>query len=503
MVGHAAHSGPKGPDVARGSLFGGLLLSVFGAATPVWADVTVDAASSSSTGAVAANSVTWTHTVGASPGRHLLVGVSINMVGGGKVVTSATCGVNALSLVGARNSVGEVAESRIEIWRLANPPSGACTMTVTLSAAAQFVAGAVSFFGVNSVTPLGSFVGAGGTVVPSTLTISSASGEVVFDTFATRGDTTTDPVAGAGQTQQWLIRTQNSVTGGWGGASTEPGAASVTMSWDSWSPNRHWALGSVAVKAEPNTPTPTPTNTPTSTPPTSIPTITPTNTPTITPTNTPTITSTITPTVTPTNTPTVTSTNTPTVTQTPTPTAASTATPTPTPTATPTPTPTSGGGPATLAVAKIGLPNPVALGAVLTFTVTVTNPGATAALAVTASDPLPAGTTFVSCAASQGTCVGPPVGSGGTVTAALGTVLAGGTATLSIQVQAPGSAGFLTNVVTIAGSNVSSVTATANVGVGSLAASDVPLFDSRTLALLALALVWFGLRALQGGRDSP
>ena len=89
------------------------------------------------------------------------------------------------------------------------------------------------------------------------------------------------------------------------------------------------------------------------------------------------------------------------------------------------------------------------------------------------------------------------------MTAVLGTVLAGGTATLSIQVQAPGSPGVLTNVVTIAGSNVSSVTATANVGVGSSAASDVPLLDSRALALLALSLVWFGLRALQGGRDSP
>jgi hypothetical protein len=91
------------------------------------------------------------------------------------------------------------------------------------------------------------------------------------------------------------------------------------------------------------------------------------------------------------------------------------------------------------------------------------------------------------------------------VTAALGTVVAGGTATLSIQAQAPGASVFLTNVATITGSNISggSVTATAVVPVGSPFASDVPLFDSRTLVLLALALVFFGLRALQGGRGSP
>lgn len=90
------------------------------------------------------------------------------------------------------------------------------------------------------------------------------------------------------------------------------------------------------------------------------------------------------------------------------------------------------------------------------------------------------------------------------MTAALGTVVAGGTATLSIQAQAPGASVFLTNVATITGSNLSAgnVTATAVVPVGSPVASDVPLLDSRTLALLALALVWFGLRALQGGRGS-
>lgn len=255
-----------------------------------------------------------------------------------------------------------------------------------------------------------------------------------------------------------------------------------------------------------NTPSVTPTVTPTSTnTPTQTPTITPTSTPTVTPTVTPTSTST--PTVTPTITPTVTSTPTPTLTNTPTitPTNTPSATPTSTPTTTPTapftptstPTPTPTAGVVTLSASKTGLPNPAPLGGVVTFTILAGNAGGVSALGVTVSDPLPSGTTFLSCRASQGSCSGP---SGGVVTASLGTLAQGGTATVTVSVQAPAAPATLTNTATVTATNDpgQSATARAVISVGSGGPPlDVAALDRRALALLAALLVWAAVRVLR------
>jgi uncharacterized repeat protein (TIGR01451 family) len=89
-------------------------------------------------------------------------------------------------------------------------------------------------------------------------------------------------------------------------------------------------------------------------------------------------------------------------------------TPTPTATATPTPTTTPLPG-ADLAVSKVDTPDPVSTGGDITWTITVTNNGPGTATNVTVNDLLPNGTTFVSCAASLGSCSGPNVGQNGPV----------------------------------------------------------------------------------------
>jgi uncharacterized repeat protein (TIGR01451 family) len=227
------------------------------------------------------------------------------------------------------------------------------------------------------------------------------------------------------------------------------------------------------------TPTITPTLTPTQTPtvtlsPTNTPTITltPTQTPTVTltPTNTPTITltPTQTPTVTltPTNTPTITltptqtptvtltPTNTPTITLTPTQTPTATVTPTTTPTGalpTPTVTNTPAAGTADLSVSKTG-PASASTGQDVTYTIVASNAGPAAAANVSLSDPLPGGTTFVSCSTSQGTCSGPPVGMNGTVTAALGPLGVSASATLTIVAHVTAAGGTLSNTATVSSS---------------------------------------------------
>jgi uncharacterized repeat protein (TIGR01451 family) len=138
-----------------------------------------------------------------------------------------------------------------------------------------------------------------------------------------------------------------------------------------------------------------------------------------------------------------------------------------TPTAGPTPTPTPA--PADLTIAKTDSPDPVVSGTTLTYTIIVTNNGPGFSLGVNVTDPLPVGTTFISCNASQGSCSGPSVGSNGTVTANFGTVGFPGFATLSIAVNvtAPPSV-VLTNVAVVTsatpdtnnGNNTSTTTTT-------------------------------------------
>lgn len=137
----------------------------------------------------------------------------------------------------------------------------------------------------------------------------------------------------------------------------------------------------------------------------------------------------------------------------PTPTVTSTpATPLPTPTTTPTfgPSPTPTPLPANLGLTKTDSPDPVTSGSTLIYTITTTNAGPGTANNVSVTDPLPVGTTFISCTASQGSCSGPAIGANGTVTANFGTVGSPGFATLSIlvNVTAPGGITLTNTAVT-------------------------------------------------------
>ena len=103
--------------------------------------------------------------------------------------------------------------------------------------------------------------------------------------------------------------------------------------------------------------------------------------------------------------------------------------------------PQSGG--ADVSVAMSAAPSPVAQGAPLTYTITVTNNGPLAANAVTMTDALPAGATFVSAVTSVGTCSGTT-----TVTCTLGTMNSAATATITLVVTATTS-GTLTNTANV------------------------------------------------------
>lgn len=90
-------------------------------------------------------------------------------------------------------------------------------------------------------------------------------------------------------------------------------------------------------------------------------------------------------------------------------------------------------------------PDPVSIGTNLTFALGVTNSGPDEATAVTLSDPLPAGTTFVSATASQGSCTQ----SAGMVVCNLGALASGASASVSVVVS-PTVANSLTNTAVLA-----------------------------------------------------
>ena len=104
---------------------------------------------------------------------------------------------------------------------------------------------------------------------------------------------------------------------------------------------------------------------------------------------------------------------------------------------------------ADLAVAKQDSPDPVVARANLTYTVTVSNLGMGAATGVTLTDQLPADTTFISAATTQGSCTRSGGGkSNGLLTCNVGSINAFASVTVTIVVS-PSRAGTLTNTATV------------------------------------------------------
>ena len=104
-----------------------------------------------------------------------------------------------------------------------------------------------------------------------------------------------------------------------------------------------------------------------------------------------------------------------------------------------------------VAISKIDSPDPVVPGGELTYLITVQNVSGTTANDVVITDPLPAGTSFISCVVSQGSCSE----SSGTVTANIGTLAPGASAVLTLKVSAPQGdpCGPITNVATVTATN--------------------------------------------------
>src|SRR5215211_2052484 len=112
-------------------------------------------------------------------------------------------------------------------------------------------------------------------------------------------------------------------------------------------------------------------------------------------------------------------------------------------------------------VSKTGSANPVAVGANLTYTVTVTNIMGGNLSQVVITDVLPAGVSFVAATPSQGACSTlPPMGGTGTVICELGGVGTSATLTLVVQPTAAVAGTMITNTAVVTTNNAGTGSAT-------------------------------------------
>lgn len=191
-------------------------------------------ASSSASGA-GVSSLTWSHTCS---GADRLLGVGVGFWDSSADVSGVTYAGAALTKIGEATRVMAEAHQ----WRRIAPATGANNIVVTLVAAGDLSCGGQSFSSVDQTTPLGTQAVATGSSTAPTVNVSAATDDLVWDTLG--GDDGTNTI-GADQTSSWNI-TGGTVPNGAG--STEPGAATVTMSW-TFGSTGSWAICGVAVKA--------------------------------------------------------------------------------------------------------------------------------------------------------------------------------------------------------------------------------------------------------------
>ncbi len=167
---------------------------------------------------------------GAASTTFLLGGGSNRLV----VVGAATEGNNVTNVTfdGVAMTFSTLAtgfESRVELWYMleADLPVGGTYSIVVTGGGGENTHGVASYTNVDQITFFGTIVTASGSSSPITVAVASAVDELVHD-FVVEKDGSSLAV-GAGQTQRWnLVGQPGDVEGG---GSTEPGAASVTMSW--------------------------------------------------------------------------------------------------------------------------------------------------------------------------------------------------------------------------------------------------------------------------------
>jgi hypothetical protein len=226
-----------------------------GARAQIVSDNTGSAASSA-----LGTSLTWSHVVGSSANRILVVGVQLR-IDSGSGNPGATTRVTAVTFNGtaltclvalADNNTGSCGNSatgttgflRSEIWYLLNPATATANIVVTVNNSTVLGGGSTSYAGVLSIATGGGTASNNGTTGTATATlgpITTPLNGLVVDSLAVPRSTTTVTATGTGHTKLTDVldsATANFHIRGLVGQNT---SASPTITW-SLSPNAPWSL---------------------------------------------------------------------------------------------------------------------------------------------------------------------------------------------------------------------------------------------------------------------
>lgn len=178
--------------------------------------------SSSATGS--GTSLEWSHTVASGTQRALIVGISVYDSSLAYNAWTVHFGTQEMSLVKFQKNGDTLSTT---MWVLVNPTVQTANIVATFAASVDgIVGGASNYTGVYQSEPLRNATSSIGSDTAPTVTVTSATNDVVVDNLASAGaETTTE---GASQTARWDTASGSTVTGS---GSEEAGAASVVMSW--------------------------------------------------------------------------------------------------------------------------------------------------------------------------------------------------------------------------------------------------------------------------------
>lgn len=166
--------------------------------------------------------------------------VGIVAVGGVSFGTNGVSGVtwNGVAMTLVDQLKPDMAAS---LWYIVNPPTASSTVTITFDGLWQGYGIVASYQDVDQVTPIGTAAKTSGTGSTASLSVTSATGELVVDAL---GYYSLVPTVGSGQTQ--VGNGSNAGGDRWGAHSYESGAASVTMDWTG--SGSVWSIVGVSLK---------------------------------------------------------------------------------------------------------------------------------------------------------------------------------------------------------------------------------------------------------------
>jgi len=189
----------------------------------------------STANAASVTSLSWTHTPTGTPSA-----IGIGCYGYAAAISSGTYGGTSVgtpveSIAGGPDYAG--------LCGLANPASGAQTVVLNFAGSCYPDAGAITVTGSDTTTCFSNHASAAANSANQTVTVTSATGELVMDAGGQDLDSGA-PTAAGGQTQRWSVVLLGERSVG----STAAGAASVAMAW-TWPGAANWATTAGSFKA--------------------------------------------------------------------------------------------------------------------------------------------------------------------------------------------------------------------------------------------------------------